>query len=63
MKSCFATTLFVFTVLLNPANAYEINNHADMSQAAALISQLNDDSPSGKLFRLGLKSFRPLDPK
>lgn len=34
-----------------------------MSQAAALISHLNDDSPTGKLFRLGLKSYRPLDPK
>lgn len=43
------------------SNAYEINNHADMSQEAILRSvlQLSDGQPERetKLFKLGLKAF------
>ncbi len=38
--------------------AYEINNHADMSQTASERASLTTDignGTSGKLFRLGLK--------
>ena len=42
-------------VAFKAAWAYEINNHADMSQVAAFKSVLNiDNSANGKLFRLGL---------
>jgi hypothetical protein len=39
---------------LGNAFAYEINNHADMTERAALISKLNDQNADGKLRRLGL---------
>jgi hypothetical protein len=54
----FVTKLTVLLALSASANAYEINNHADISQAALLKSKLNNDSSSGTLARLGLK---PLD--
>jgi hypothetical protein len=53
------TTLFTLAVLSfvvlfpAPAVAYEINNHADMSQDAAFLSVLRTDAQ--KLSRLGLK--------
>jgi hypothetical protein len=37
------------------APAYEINNHADMSQEAANLSKLNDLTNNSKLAKLGLK--------
>jgi hypothetical protein len=43
-------------------SAYEINNHADMSQTAAEFSVLGDNAPNGKLFRLGLKTRQLGDP-
>lgn len=46
---------------VNVAFAYEINNHADMSEIAVAKSLLNtDNAPNGKLFRLGLAQ-RALD--
>jgi hypothetical protein len=45
------------------ALAYEINNHADMSQRSLEISTLNDSSPNGKLSRIGLKSLPLVDTK
>ena len=40
------------------ANAYEINNHADMTEIAALKSSLTtSNGANGKLFRLGLRPF------
>lgn len=63
MRITFAKFLSALAFLFNSAIAYEINNHADMSQAAVLMSQLSDDSPTGKLFRLGLKPFQLRDGK
>jgi hypothetical protein len=40
---------------LASSQAYEINNHADMSQVAATKSVLNDQTISGKLAKLGLR--------
>jgi hypothetical protein len=53
----------VWCVVSAPVVAYEINNHADMSQTALIKSSLrdpNDFSSNGKLFRLGLKQSDPL---
>jgi len=44
------------------ASAYEINNHADMSQAAIELSALNDTGLGGKLARLGLRNLPLRDP-
>ena len=45
----------IFVCAISHSFAYEINNHADMSDTSAKRSSLADNSPSGKLFRLGLK--------
>jgi hypothetical protein len=55
----FATTC-LFAV--DMSFAYEINNHADMSQVAAEISVLQKDANS-KLRRLGLRKIDIADPR
>lgn len=63
MKTRLLKRLVVMALFMKvaPTNAYEINNHADMSQEAAVRSvlQLYRGQPEGdtKLFRLGLKAF------
>jgi hypothetical protein len=58
MKSTRLTLTTLAFCFTHPATAYEINNHADMSQQAASMSTLVQDfGAQGKLFRLGLKSF------
>jgi hypothetical protein len=52
MSLAIASSIFVSSV-----SAYEINNHADMSEVAVFISAVNDTSKNGKLSRLGLKPF------
>jgi hypothetical protein len=47
----------VFAIAAFSSQAYEINNHADMSQTAAELWSLNQLGPNGKLARLGLKGF------
>jgi len=49
------TSLLAAALFFGFANAYEINNHADMSETSAALSALNDARTDGKLFRLGLK--------
>lgn len=57
MKICIAAFALLVSATLTTVSAYEINNHADMSEEAILRSVVNDNSPNGKLFRLGLKPF------
>jgi hypothetical protein len=57
VKSLAVVISFFGLTFCNHSIAYEINNHADMSQIAAGRSVLNDTSTNGKLFRLGLKPF------
>ncbi len=44
-------------------SAYEIQNHADITQAALRLSTLNDVTSNGKLVRLGLKPVALIDAK
>jgi hypothetical protein len=55
---CFAALI---GFCASQGQAYEINNHADMSQRALEISTLNDLSANGKLFKIGLKSLPVAD--
>ena len=56
-RFAFAATFLISVDVL----AYEINNHADMSQDAVSLSALRQDTGSkGKLLRLGLKQIDPL---
>jgi hypothetical protein len=51
----FPLVVAVCTISATATFGYEINNHADMSQEALLLSKLNDVSPNSKLARLGLR--------
>jgi hypothetical protein len=53
LRRCAASLMLVFGT--SSVSAYEINNHADMSQEAANLSVLRQDT--SKLSRLGLKQF------
>jgi hypothetical protein len=57
MKALFTLVGIASSIFISSASAYEINNHADMSDVAASISAINDTTKNGKLFRLGLKPF------
>jgi hypothetical protein len=60
----FALSIMICFVLSRAAGAYEIGNHASMSQEALEKSKLNTDIGfSGKLSRLGLKQLALFDTK
>ncbi len=63
MRKTIAKILIALAFLFNSATAYEINNHADMSETAVSMSQLADARPTGTLFRLGLKPLQLGDEK
>ena len=54
---------FAMSILVTQLHAYEINNHADMTQRALEISPFNSVAPTGKLARLGLNAFPLGDPR
>ena len=52
------TVTFIAAQLISVCGAYEINNHADMSLQAALLSKLTrEGGANGKLSRLGLRAL------
>jgi hypothetical protein len=60
MKNTLISASLFAALVIPTVCAYEINNHADMSQFALQKSVLTQDfSASGKLFRLGLKQIDP----
>jgi hypothetical protein len=56
MKTTFLSIIVPIAIAFpSQINAYEVMNHAAMSEAAIQLSSLKDPAPDGKLFRLGLK--------